>query len=914
MAAKIIDDVSSATTIGEIAVGSVYGGDPAHPVLLLLDGHSLAFRAFYALPVESFGTSTGQATNAVYGFTSMLINLLRDEKPTHIAVAFDLPGGTWRNSEFPDYKAQRAPTPEPFIGQIGLIEQILAALNITSVSAADYEADDVIATLATAAAADGMQVRICTGDRDALQLVTDKVTVLYPIKGVSELRRYTPKTVEEKYDLTPAQYPDFAALRGDPSDNLPGIPGVGEKTATKWIKQYESLAGLVDHLAEVTGKVGDSLRTNIDNVLLNRRLTELIRDVELPVAPGDLAAAVFDREELHSIFDDLQFRTLRKRFLENFGSQDAVETDQQPEISIDRLSAGAVAQWLQQETNTARVAIHSSGEFGAGGGDVHRLIIATGTTKAAIIDTAALTEEDDTALAEFLATETTPKVLHDAKPQINALAARGWQLGGVICDTQLAAYLALPGQRSFDVADLVQRYVGRSVEGTSDDGQLSLLPDEQGDTSDAHYTHALLELATALEKELATAQQQDLLHELEIPVMFVLAQMEQAGIAVDTDYLDQLQSRFAAEVLDAEQAAWGEIDGEVNLSSPKQLQAVLFDQLNMPKTKRTKTGYTTGAAALQDLYEKTGHPFLAHLLRHRDVTKLRTTVEGLQKATADDNRIHTSFLQTVAATGRLSSTEPNLQNVPVRTAEGRLIRAAFVPGAGFEGLLTADYSQIEMRIMAHLSKDAGLIEAFKSGEDLHAAVAARTFNVPTTEVSPELRRRVKAMSYGLAYGLSAYGLSEQLKISVDEAREHMDAYFARFGHVREYLDDVVATARRTGYTETMMGRRRYLPELASSNRQRREMAERIALNAPIQGSAADIIKVAMLRLQRRIAAAGLSSRLLLQVHDELVCEVAPGERETLTEIVTAEMSGAADLLVPLEVSVGYGENWDEAAH
>ena len=912
------DQTAQTEDAGPVDAGAAapYAGNAAEPVLLLLDGHSLAYRAFFALPADRFSTTTGQATNAVYGFTSMLINLLRDERPTHLAVAFDVSRQTWRATEFPEYKAQRSKSPDEFKGQVELLRDVLAALRITTLAVDGFEADDIIATLTTQARAQGMAVRICTGDRDALQLVDEKTTVLYPVKGVSELTRFTPDAVQAKYGLSPVQYPDFAALRGDPSDNLPGIPGVGEKTAAKWIREYGTLGDLVDRVDQVTGKVGDALRENLAHVLTNRRLTELVRDVPLPVGPDGLRAQPYDREAVHQIFDNLQFRVLRERLLETFEQADESSDAAGFEVSGEQLSAGAVRGWLDAHAGSGRVGLVCRGSFGAGGGDVHQVVLAVESGAAAVIDVAELSPDDDAALAAWLADPERPKVAHDAKPALNAMAQRGWSLAGLVCDTALAAYLALPGQRSFDLGDLVQRYLHRTLAGNGDEdsGQLALISDTPGDTAVMVEARALIDLAAALEAELDRSGQASLLTDLELPVMDVLARMEQAGIAADTDYLEQLQSTFAAEGLDAAKAAYAEIGREVNLGSPKQLQTVLFDELGMPKTKRTKTGYTTDADALASLFEQTGHPFLAHLLRHRDVSKLRTTVEGLLKSVGDDGRIHTTYLQTIAATGRLSSTDPNLQNVPIRTDEGRQIRAAFTSGPGFDGLVTADYSQIEMRIMAHLSGDEGLIEAFRSGEDLHTAVATRAFGVPADEVTPELRRRVKAMSYGLAYGLSAFGLSGQLKISVEEAREQMDAYFARFGGVRDYLRHSVDEARRTGYTATLLGRRRYLPDLTSDNRQRRELAERVALNAPIQGSAADIIKVAMLAVQRRIDAEGLSSRLLLQVHDELVCEVGAGELDAITAVLREEMAGAYPLDVPLEVSVGHGANWDAAAH
>jgi DNA polymerase-1 len=910
-------EASSQPGRGQYAERAPYAtADSDRPILLLLDGHSLAYRAFFALPADRFSTTTGQPTNAVYGFTSMLINLLRDEQPTHIAVAFDVSRKTWRASEYPEYKAQRSTSPNEFRGQVELLKDVLDALRITTLAVENYEADDIIATLTTQAEQQDMTVRICTGDRDAIQLVDENVTVLYPIRGVSELTRFTPSSVREKYGLEPSQYADFAALRGDPSDNLPSIPGVGEKTAAKWVRDFGSLTDLVDHVDEVPGRAGEALRDNLSHVLTNRRLTELVRDVPLEIGPQDLLARQYDREAVHQIFDNLQFRVLRDRLLQTFEQEDETTSDEGFEVVGGALAQGEVAAWLDTNGRTGRVGVVCQGSFGAGAGDVYQLVLATEGGVAAIIDVTTIDADDDAALAAWLADPEARKVGHDLKPAIDALVHRGWAVKGVVCDTALAAYLALPGQRTFDLGDLVQRYLHRSLDtgSAADGGQLALIEDGKGDTASMVAARALIDLAAALEAELRTAGQFSLLADMELPLMDVLGRMERAGIAMDTDYLDVLWSTFAAQGIDAANAAYAEIGREVNLGSPKQLQTVLFDELNMPKTKRTKTGYTTDADALIALHDQTGHPFLTHLLRHRDVTKLRTTIEGLQKAVGDDGRIHTTYLQTIAATGRLSSTDPNLQNVPIRTEEGRQIRSAFIAGAGYDGLITADYSQIEMRIMAHLSGDAGLIEAFRSGEDLHTFVASKAFNLPPEEVTADLRRRVKAMSYGLAYGLSAFGLSGQLKISVEDARDQMDAYFARFGGIRDYLRRSVDEARLSGYTQTLFGRRRYLPDLTSDNRQRRELAERVALNAPIQGSAADIIKVAMINVQRRIDAEGLRSRMLLQVHDELVCEIGPGETEAITRVLKEEMGGAYPLDVPLEVSVGTGRTWEAAAH
>jgi DNA polymerase I len=914
----VTETIETETTLATEVAGDA---SPDGRRLLLLDGHSLAYRAFYALPVENFSTTTGQPTNAVYGFTSMLINSLRDEKPTHIAVTFDLSRQTFRSEAYPEYKAGRAKTPEEFRPQIGLIREVLDALRIPVVTAEGFEADDVIATLATRAAADGFDVLIISGDRDTFQLVDDHVTVLYPKKGVSELARMTPQAVEEKYGLTPSQYPDFAALRGDPSDNLPGIPGVGEKTATKWIREFGSFDALVDRVDEVKGKVGEALRANLASVMRNRTLTELVRDVDLSEQPSDFALAAWDRDEVHQIFDALQFRVLRERLQALDGTTGSTVGPTEPlealEAAGEVLAPEALAPWLQKHASDGRrVAIDVSGTWGRGSGDVTGIAFATHDGCGGWIDPAALTPDAEAALADWLTDTAQPKVMHDAKGPVIALASRGLVLAGLACDVALAAYLARPDERSYDLVNLVQRYLHRELVGDGESsGQLTLGDDETvAAVPSMQRARAVLDLADTFDTVLAERGGALLLQDVELPLVGLLATMERTGIAVDAPALEALEAHFAAGVREAAEQAYAVIGREVNLGSPKQLQVVLFDELNMPKTKKTKTGFTTDAEALQSLFAQTEHPFLEHLLRHRDVSRLRSTVETLLKTVADDGRIHTTYNQTIAATGRLSSTDPNLQNIPIRTEEGRRIRNAFVVGPQHETLLTADYSQIEMRIMAHLSEDAGLIEAFHSGEDLHTTVGSRVFGVEPSEVTADMRRKIKAMSYGLAYGLSAYGLSQQLGIPPHEAQALMGEYFERFGGVRDYLADVVAEARATGYTETVLGRRRYLPDLTSDNKQRRDMAERMALNAPIQGSAADIIKVAMLRVGAALDTEKLASRLLLQVHDELVLEVAAGELEVVETLVRREMGAAYALSVPLDVSVGTGTSWEAAGH
>jgi len=888
------------------------------PRLLLLDGHSLAYRAFFALPVENFSTTTGQPTNAVFGFTSMLINVLRDEVPTHIAVAFDVSRQTFRMAEYAEYKAGRNKTPTEFSSQLPLIEEVLTAMQIPFLKKDGYEADDIIGTLATQAKAAGFEVLICSGDRDSFQLVDDDTTVIYPMRGVSEMKRMTPAAVEEKYGVPPGRYPELAALVGETSDNLPGVPGVGQGFAAKWINQYDGLDNVIAHADEIPGKKGEALREHLGDVMRNRRLNALVCDLELDKTPDELTWPSYDRQAVHTLFDGLEFTVLRTRLLEAIPTEEDAVDESGFEVSMRQLGPGELTGWLAEHAG-GRVGLHPVGHWRAGTGDITALAFAT-EDGAAYVSTDKLGPDDEEALATWLADPARPKVLHDAKGPMLALAARGMPLAGLERDTALSAYLARPDQRTFDLADLTVRYLKRELKQggaeIADEGQLSL---DMGDDSGAGETEmlharAVLDLAAALDDELETRGGTSLLTDIELPLIDLLARMEQTGIAVDGDQLQALEAEFAGQVKLAAEEAFAVIGKEINLGSPKQLQVVLFDELQMPKTKRTKTGYTTDADALQQLYVKTEHPFLLHLLRHRDVSRLRQTIEGLLKTVSPDGRIRTTFNQLIAATGRLSSTDPNLQNIPIRTEEGRRIREGFVVGAGYECLLTADYSQIEMRIMAHLSEDAVLIEAFKSGRDFHSITAARVFDVPADDVTVEQRAKIKAMNYGLAYGLSAFGLGGQLGIEPSEARGLMDEYFETFGGIRDYLGTIVDEARRTGYTETIMGRRRYLPDLTSDNRQRREMAERMALNAPIQGSAADLIKIAMLNVDRAITEAGLASRMLLQVHDELVFEVAPGERDALDALVREQMGSAADLLVPLDVSVGTGLSWHEAAH
>lgn len=885
--------------------------DSEKPTLLLIDGHSLAFRAFYALPIDSFVTRDGQHTNAIHGFLSMLILLLQKEKPTHLGVAFDISRFSFRNREYEDYKGTRGETPPEFKGQIPLLEEALHAMNIVTITKEDYEADDILATLSLQGKEAGYDVLVVSGDRDAIQLVDDDVTLLYPnARGVSELKRYDPDAVRERYGIEPEQYPEIAALVGETSDNLPGVDKVGEKTAVKWIQQYGTAAEVLAHADEITGVVGNNLREQQDRVVRNRRLNRLIRDVDLPVAPADLARSPIDAGAVRDVFERLQFRTLLDRVIKLEGTAEdlvVVADDKVPAASVPpvrTLVDEELEKWLRS------VSSHGTAPLGL------RIVTLNGQLEGFGI--ASLSESawvpwapgrpDYAALETWLASES-PKYLQDAKRQLKSLTGTGLQLNGIAFDTALGAWLLRPGTKADSLGGLTYYYLGETLP-EPDPSQLVPETEALSPATEAWY---LLRLAEELMTRLDTGSLA-VSSEIEVPLIPVLARMETQGVTVATEVLAELNSRLGSRATEIAQKAFAEIGREVNLGSPKQLQEVLFDQLGMPKTRQNKTGFSTDAASLTDLQEQHPHPFLELLLQHRDATKIRQIVETLERGIGADGRVHTTYEQTGSATGRISSNDPNLQNIPIKTEVGREVRSAFRPGDRFETLLTADYSQIEMRIMAHLSEDAGLIEAFNSGEDLHRFVGARIFHVDPSEVTPVQRTKVKAMSYGLAYGLSAFGLSKQLRIESSEARELMADYFARFGAVRDYLRGVVEQARTDGYTTTIFGRRRPFSDLTSTNRVLRENAERQALNSPIQGSAADIIKRAMLGIDGDIRERGLESRMLLQVHDELVLEVAAGELDELTEIVRSRMAGAVTLTVPLDVQLGSGPNWDAAAH
>ncbi len=850
----------------------------------------MAYRAFFALPAENFTTATGQHTNAIYGFATMLLSLLISEKPTHVAVAFDVSRKTFRSEIFPDYKATRAKTPDEFRSQMSYLHELVAAFGITSFAVDGYEADDVLATIAKAAEREGAEVLICTGDRDSFQLINEKTTILYPKRGVSELARMTPTAVIEKYGMSPEQYPDFAALRGDPSDNLPSVPGVGEKTAAKWIVEYGSLKELIANVDKLAGKVGQSLRDSIDSVILNSELTALVTDVPLELSIDKLAWLGADETKTNPLFDILEFKTLKDR-LKPILIKTNAPANEEPEFTLfaDVVSEGV----LTSKEADAKIAAHSGPiavAFSLVDEKLHRYAVALSPDDVFLVHLSAM--------GDWAKDPTVKKLAHDAKS-----LARSVPFLGVEFDTSLAAYLVNPGVRAQSFNDIQERWGNGSPINSS-------TPEQELLTS----ARALFSLRDSLTRELEERGLTELFLTMELPIAELLATMESIGIAVDRPELERLRAFFEGEVARETKAAHESAGHEFNVASPKQLQVVLFDELKLPKTKKIKTGYTTDAESLDWLHQNSGHPLLTHLLRIRETKKLATTVDGLITEIAPDGRIHTHFGQTVTSTGRLSSIGPNLQNIPVRTEEGRTIRNAFIAGKGYVGLLTADYSQIEMRIMAHLSNDEKLLAAFESGEDLHATIAAVIFGVKAQDVDPEMRRQIKAMSYGLAYGLSSYGLSAQLGISPGEAQGLMDTYFQRFGGIRDYLKTVVEDARKVGYTETIMGRRRYLPDLMSDNRQRREVAERMALNAPIQGSAADIIKLAMLKVQAAIKKEDRKSRLLLQIHDELIIEVVAGEEDVMSTLVKREMGAAYPLKAPLNVSAGLGLTWHEAAH
>ncbi len=911
MNASVVDDRASRLTTVTAKQ------QQSKPTLMVIDGHSLAFRAFYALPVDSFVNNEGQHTNAIHGFVSMLLSLLRDENPSHLAVAFDAGSKSFRNREYPEYKAGRQETPPEFRGQIALLQQVLDTMGITWLQKDDFEADDILATLAHEGERDGYQVLVVSGDRDAIQLVNDKTTLLYPaVQGVSKLTRYTPEKVAEKYGVGPERYSDLAAMVGEKADNLPGVPKVGPKTAAKWLNQYGSLDAILEHDAELTGKVGESFREHRENAIRNRKLNQLLTDVELSVAPDGLEIEPVDVDGVRELFTRLQFRTLQDRVLKLAAERDGTATSRAThpaaELPVHReLSAEQLRAWFAEQEDTCPLGIGVELVFGADtAGNTTLLQAGLGGGDSAVV----VAEPETLAVVSQWLAADSPKTFFTAKPQLRQAIKAGISIGGALNDGRIAAFLGNPVGVPKRLAELVLRELGETLPESAPETLLDA--DEVGADAgsigaDAWFIRRATEAAVASLPE----PTRPVFSEIEVPLIPVLAQMEDAGIAIDTELLTELSSEQAERAAEFEQQAFDAIDGErINLASPKQLQTVLFDKLGMPKTRRTKTGYSTDAESLESLELKSPHPFLGALRGYRDWTKLRQMTESLRKSVAADGRIHTTYLQTGAATGRLASADPNLQNIPIRSSEGQRIRSAFIAGEGYSQLLTADYSQIEMRIMAHLSQDRDLIDAFVRGEDTHRFVGSRVFGVAPEDVDPEMRTKVKAMSYGLVYGLSPFGLSKQLGIPVAEAKALVAGYFERFGRVRDYLRGSVEQAAKDGYTQTLFGRRRPFGDLNSTNRVARENAQRAALNAPIQGTAADIIKIAMIHISERMAREQLQSKLLLQVHDELIFEVAPGESERLEQLVRDEMGSAADLDVPLSVSVGHGKNWQEAGH
>ncbi len=878
------------------------------PTLLLIDGHSLAFRAFYALSPDSFKNQSGQHTNAVHGFISMLLTIMENEKPTHICVAFDVSRESFRTQEYPDYKGNRGETPEEFIGQTELLVEALAAMRITSVSRDGFEADDLIASLAKKGEQEGMRVLIVSGDRDTFQLISDQTTILYPIKGVMNLARMDDRAVFEKYGVTAKQYQDLAALVGETSDNLPGIPGVGPKTAAKWLQTYGDLDSILKSAEQITGKVGESLRDKRELAVRNRRLNNLVRDLDFEFSIPDLAVGPVHEEEVKAVFAKLNFRTLLTRVIKLRGTNGAqipvvrAEIEDEDEGDVDFIDQA----FEQPENRVVGVA-----ELSESLGETSFVSVQIAEGKLVGLGVATTTTRFDWDGNDLAGALSLIKTGHfgtwDSKHFAHQCIELG--LGAVEAknDALLTAYLNDPTYKDYNQDQLLRDLAGVDI--TRAD-PLELFAEEPASLN-AWAAAVIFDVTT---RKLETRTIKSVYREIELPASVVLAKMESTGIAIDRNNLQEQNESLAKEVEEIAQEAYAIIGHEVNLASPKQLQTVLFEELGFEGTRSVKTGYSTNAEALVDLLEQTGHPFLEKLLAHRDVSKIRQMSETLLDAIKPDGRIHTSYLQTGTSTGRLSSENPNLQNIPIKTERGQRLRSAFVAGSGYVELLTADYSQIEMRIMAHLSEDAGLIEAFRAGEDLHNFVGARIYGVKPSEVDSAMRSKVKAMSYGLVYGLSEFGLARQLKISKTEAKQLMSDYFARFGGVKRYLDQVVQRAKVDGYTETVYGRRRPFSDLNSKVFQIRENARRAALNAPIQGTAADIMKLAMIEADTRLGKEGLKSRLLLQVHDELVFEVAPNELEQVKILASESMKSVARLSVPVEVHIGVGPNWELAGH
>ena len=947
---------------------------PTNETLLVVDGHSLAFRAFFALPVDNFSTSSGQATNAVWGFATMLAQVIDAEKPDHLGVAFDVKGGTFRNEMLPQYKGTREAAPEELLTQLPLIQRMLTALGVTYIEKPGFEGDDVIATLATMGDKAGYHTLVLSGDRDAFQLVDDNVTVLYPGHHFKDLKHMTPQSIIDKYKVTPAQYPDLAALRGETADNIPGVPGVGDGFAAKWINQFGSLDGICEHADEIGGKKGESLRANIDQVKLNRKVNALVRDVDLGVDIEDLTFGTVDVAQIDALFKELEFGPRTKsRVLKTFNTgakasntsgagestnNEQNEQDSSLDLNLPEPTSITAPEQFDEWVKAHRVEVKVPGEiadftvsdYGDGSqrhaicgdavghawtvaawgderpGRATAQAIAVATATSAAIVPLPITDTLRAQLARFLKSELSRTIVHGYKELLHLLGAVDLDLDLPMFDTKLAGYLAQPDFHADSLKQAAEHFLDIHFTETEQpsQGTLDFDDDQVEEDPNEHRLRDLAiirSLAVTLGPIIDEREQCWLMRAIELPVSRVLHGMERTGAKVDSVRLVSMRDQFAAEARQAQEMAWEYAGTEINLQSPKQLQKVLFEDMGLKPTKRTKSGsYTTNAAALQDLYVKSvdnerANGFLGALLRHREINKLKQIVQTLIDATnTSDERIHTTFEQTVAATGRLSSVDPNLQNIPNRNAAGREIRGVFVPGEGYEALMSCDYSQVELRIMADLSDDEALIEAFRSGADFHKYVASMVYKLPVDQITGDQRSHVKAMSYGLAYGLSTYGLAQQLKIAPREAEALKNRYFDTFGKVHDYLESLVANAREKGYTETIFGRRRYFPALHSTNRVAREAAERAALNAPIQGSAADIMKIAMIRAEQTLAEAHVKSRIILQIHDELVVEIAPGEGDQVTELVRNAMEHAVDLAVPLDVSCGIGSDWQLAAH
>ena len=947
---------------------------PTNETLLVVDGHSLAFRAFFALPVDNFSTSSGQATNAVWGFATMLAQVIDAEKPDHLGVAFDVKGGTFRNEMLPQYKGTREAAPEELLTQLPLIQRMLTALGVTYIEKPGFEGDDVIATLATMGDKAGYHTLVLSGDRDAFQLVDDNVTVLYPGHHFKDLKHMTPQSIIDKYKVTPVQYPDLAALRGETADNIPGVPGVGDGFAAKWINQFGSLDGICEHADEIGGKKGESLRANIDQVKLNRKVNALVRDVDLGVDIEDLTFGTVDVTQIDALFKELEFGPRTKsRVLKTFNTgakasntsgagestnNEQNEQDSSLDLNLPEPTSITAPEQFDEWVKAHRVEVKVPGEiadftvsdYGDGSqrhaicgdavghawtvaawgderpGRATAQAIAVATATSAAIVPLPITDTLRAQLARFLKSEHSRTIVHGYKELLHLLGAVDLDMDLPMFDTKLAGYLAQPDFHADSLKQAAEHFLDIHFTETEQpsQGTLDFDDDQVEEDPNEHRLRDLAiirSLAVTLGPIIDEREQCWLMRAIELPVSRVLHGMEHTGAKVDSVRLVSMRDQFAAEARQAQEMAWEYAGTEINLQSPKQLQKVLFEDMGLKPTKRTKSGsYTTNAAALQDLYVKSvdnerANGFLGALLRHREINKLKQIVQTLIDATnTSDERIHTTFEQTVAATGRLSSVDPNLQNIPNRNAAGREIRGVFVPGEGYEALMSCDYSQVELRIMADLSDDEALIEAFRSGADFHKYVASMVYKLPVDQITGDQRSHVKAMSYGLAYGLSTYGLAQQLKIAPREAEALKNRYFDTFGKVHDYLESLVANAREKGYTETIFGRRRYFPALHSTNRVAREAAERAALNAPIQGSAADIMKIAMIRAEQTLAEAHVKSRIILQIHDELVVEIAPGEGDQVTELVRNAMEHAVDLAVPLDVSCGIGSDWQLAAH